>query len=266
MPVYTGRVQVKDFFNELKNKLDASGLWTDISSLATDGCWRSNARNDILIVLRDNNTQTASAQHSLTIGIAERYTPGGDGIAGTFTNLITNTYNFASKAISVNTYDVSYWLYVDTTCIILVTMAEPLVTDTLTNAVYLGLPVLYDENEPDNTANTLAIACSAPTAGAVKVLRNKARAINQNYTVYSFATQVPLVPGWGNKYQAFPIAIGINAEGLRGELKHMLCMPYQNILNLDTVVIGDKTYRVFVTSSFGNNSFPTRCLLLPTTM
>lgn len=266
MPIYTGKVQVKDIFNELNTKLAASGLWTNISSVASDGCWQSKAKSDLFIVLRDSNTQTANAQHALTIGIAENYVPGASGAAGTFTNLITNTYSFASAAISVNTYDVSYWLYVDTTCIILVTMADQLVTNAIINAAYLGLLVLYDESEPDSTSNTLAVACNAPAANAVKVLRNKARATNQNYTTYSFATQVPLVPGWGGKYQAFPIAIGVSTEGLRGELKHLLCMPYQNILNLDTVVVGDKTYRVFVTSSVNNNSFPTRCLLLPTTI
>ncbi|AOQ24734.1 hypothetical protein MTAT_04670 [Moorella thermoacetica] len=264
MPVFNGQVAIKDLYQTVYNHIISTNLWTDISSLASDGCLKStgtSGADNIFVVIRSNNTTLTNLQQYLMVGIAENYVPGASGAAGTFTNLITNGHHFWS---TLGSYDynikVQYWLLVDADCIILTTITDPLVTNAITNLTYLGLPKRYGQ-ETDSTASCMAQACNAlVNNNVIKVLKNKALQANQDYTAYSLTT--PYNPGWGDKYAAYPIILGRSNEGFRGELKYLLCAPVQNVVNLDTITVDSTNYKVFLTSSVGCSSFPTKCLLL----
>lgn len=265
MPVYSGTVAIKDLFSELRTKLLDSTLWSDISSVSTDGCFRStgtSGTDSILVVLRANNVATNSVQQSLIVGVAENYVPGSAGAAGTFTNLITNNHHLWSAAGSYDyNVKVQYWLLVDADCIILATITDPLIANAIVNLTYLGLPKRY-ANETDSLANCMAQACIALVGNnVIKVLKNRALQTSANYTAYTLTT--PYNPGWGDKYAAYPIILGTSNEGFRGELKFLLCAPVQNVVNLDTIQVDATHYKVFLTSNSGSSSFPTKCLLLP---
>lgn len=265
MPVFNGQVAIKDIYQTIYNQIISTGLWTNVSSLNTDGCLKStgtSGTDNIFAVIRANNTTTTNTQQSLITGIAENYVAGASGTAGTFTNLITNNHHLWSTSGSYDYNNkVQYWLLVDADCIILATITDPLVANAITNLTYLGLPKRYSQ-ESDSTANCMAQACSAlVNNNVIKVLKNRALAVNQNYTAYTLTT--PYNPGWGDKYAAYPILIGLSNEGFRGELKYLLCAPAQNVVNLDTITVDTANYKVFLTSSAGYSSFPTKCLLLP---
>lgn len=265
MPVFNGQVAIKDLYQTVYNQIISTGLWTDISSLASDGCLKStgtSGTDNIFVVLRANNTTSTGVQQSLIMGIAENYVPGASGAAGTFTNLITNNHHLWSAS---GTYDynikVQYWLLVDADCIILATVTDPLVTNAITNLTYMGLPMRYSQ-ESNSNAVCFAQACSALQGNnVIKVLKNKALTASANYTAYSLTA--PYNPGWGDFYAAYPVIVGLSNEGFRGELKYLLCAPAQNVVNLDTITINQASYKVFLTSNVGNCSFPTKCLLLP---
>lgn len=265
MPVFNGQVAIKDIYQTIYNHIISTNLWTDVSSVSTDGCLKStgtSGTDNIFVVIGANNTASTNVRQSLTVGIAENYVSDASGAAGTFTNLITNNHHLWSAA-GRGDYNnkVQYWLLVDADCIILATITDPLVANAITNLTYLGLPKRYSQ-ETDSTASCMAQACSAlANNNVIKVLKNKALRTSQNYTAYTLTT--PCNPGWGDKYAAYPIILGLSNEGFRGELKYLLCAPVRNVVNLDTITVDSINYRVFLTSSVGYSSFPTKCLLLP---
>lgn len=265
MPVFNGQAAIKDLYQTIYYHLVSTQLWVDVSSLDSDGCLKStgiSGSDNIFIVLQANNTTSSGVRQSLIVGVAEDYVPGDSGSSGTFTSLITNDHHLWSASGS---YDyniiVQYWLWADADCAVLVTVTNPLTTNALVNLTYMGLPKRYSQ-EADSSAACLAQACSALQGNnIIKVLRNKALTANADYTAYTFTTTYN--PGWGDLYAAYPILLGTSNEGLRGELRHLLCAPVQNVVNLDTIKVNGTDYKVFLTSSSGNSSFPTKCLLMP---
>lgn len=274
----SGSCPKNQIYQLIYNQLIAAG-WTDISSNPTSdfAVLRStgvNGDKNLLLNIRPtsptNINSVATTDYCvMSYRLQDTYVPGAAGVAGTFgrSALAWNPLYLVPVTALTTTFGqdtvVNYKVYADANKLILV-LEFPIPTTYGPVVIYMGSPdSLF---APESASRGVLVACStSATTASCAIISNTSdgvASVAAPYAIYLYGFLPPGDPNTANKRMISPIYYGSSTEGYRGELDGLKCVLYNNILTGDTITVNGEVYYVVTTAVQGNNSFPSRALLV----
>lgn len=260
------------------DKLIAAG-WEDISSNpATDFVVLKSTGNtedkDLILNIRPTNASNANSiattdYCAMSYRLQDTYTPGESGVAGTFgraslawTNLYIAPVASLTTALGGDT-SIDYHVYADASKLIL-TLEYPNPTGFGPVVIYMGLPDTLLASDSANRGALVAMSTQGVAATQLQICNTSdgVASVTAPYNLTTYTLLPPGDPNAANKRMVSSIYYGTAAEGYRGKLDGLKCIYYTAVNTGDTVTIGAEVYRVLVSHSQGNTSFPSRALLV----
>lgn len=274
-----GSCQKKDLYQLIIDKLTAAG-WTNVSSLATsDYVVLTSPGNtedkNLILNIRDipaagtaANTVKTSAYCQMSYRLQPSYTPGTAGAAGTFGRPAlawTDLYIVpvaASGQLAPDTI-VNYKVYADANGIIL-TVEYPPATGYGPILIHMRQPDTVYMPENGNQGMLVAVTNGGTTAASAMICDSPVGmgAVTAPYAVATAALLPMKNPNNAGKYFDSPVYYQTAAEGMRGKLDGIQCMPNLASLTGDNITIDGDTYYVLVCHTQGVTSFPSQVLLV----
>ena len=216
----------------------------------------TSGEDNLVVFFRRGSTELELG-NSFRVGIAESF----DSVNYGMTKQKVEEYYTSANANKYYNYTdilITYEIDINKDRVFLATTLDPGAKAPAVNCVYAGLMKRHSP-ETDSGATMLVMGQAAPTSNPY-VMRSLSKVLYKTYTnKYMVHNHAP--SSWGGNIFVSPIFLEGDFEGIRGEYDGVYCARPEGIVNGDKVTIGSSEYRAIVLTSYGNNQFPTQCVL-----
>ncbi|AEO93630.1 virion structural protein [Bacillus phage G] len=268
-----GTCKKKEILTTMITLMKAAG-WNDISSNPATDFFIMHSKGesgdkDLFIQFRHGSTSNTNPidttdYNAASFRLISEYTPGAQGVAGTFERPSESWRNFyvAPTTTLINSeVMMTYYYHVNKNRIIfIIETPESLSFAPATH--YFGLPTSF-VSEPKSRGLIAASSTYAVTANNVYVTNAAGElpsdTASSGRTVYS--AMPPKSPNSSGKHTPVEIYYGNTTEGIRGKIDGLYVVPAGGINNGDTLTVGTKQFRAVVNGVASSNSFPSTTLI-----
>lgn len=280
MGFYSGQCAKKDFFNTLINILTNDGNFSMVSSNTTNDKNSAATSADgyvfkskqtfnnryVVFSLKESGFSDTAATRYIFLKIGADYTPALTANTNGTWSIPMNNGAFMNMTLVGNNTSLSldsviqYWINVYPHCVVIVTQRQDMAYKApVVN--YIGYP--EPNTAVENISSHLCLwANNAISVDGVYATGKANQCVNivkhHNGTAYTYLStywlEPPVSPNISGQFFLSPFYIGDSSVGYVGMLTGVYFIKNQNILNEDTITVGNSTYKVF-NLNVGYNSF-----------